>query len=46
MMLMGWAIQVQEATGMVLYTIAYKAVVFRPFIGEVLDATVSKVIRV
>jgi len=31
---------------MVLYTMSYKAIVFRPFIGEVLDAKVSTVTAV
>ena len=37
---------IQPGRGFVVYPVEYKAIVFRPFIGEVLDAVVSQVNRV
>ncbi|XP_018012125.1 DNA-directed RNA polymerase II subunit RPB7 [Hyalella azteca] len=37
---------VQPGRGFVLYPIKYKAIVFRPFKGEVLDAIVSQVNKI
>lgn len=37
---------IQSGTGFVTYPIKYKAVVFRPFKGEVLDAVVSQINKV
>ena len=38
--------KVQEGTGHVLFPIKFKAIVFRPFKGEVLDAVVTQVNKV
>ena len=37
---------IQPGRGFVVYPVEYKAIVFRPFIGEVLDAVVSQVNKV
>ncbi|CAG2179351.1 unnamed protein product, partial [Oppiella nova] len=37
---------IQSGTGFVTYAIKYKAIVFRPFKGEVLDAVVTQVNKV
>jgi DNA-directed RNA polymerase II subunit RPB7 len=36
---------IQPGQGFVVYPIKYKAIVFRPFKGEVLDAVVTQVIE-
>ena len=38
--------KVQEGTGAVLFPIKFKAIVFRPFKGEIVDALVSQVNKV
>ena len=37
---------IQPGRGYVIYPVEYKAIVFRPFKGEVLDAVVSQVNKV
>ncbi len=37
---------IQPGRGYVVYPVEYKAIVFRPFKGEVLDATVSQVNKI
>lgn len=37
---------IQQGRGFVLYPVKYKAIVFRPFKGEVLDAVVTQVNKV
>ena len=37
---------IQPGRGYVIYPVQYKAIVFRPFKGEVLDAVVSQVNKV
>ena len=37
---------IQPSRGFVLYPVKYKAIVFRPFKGEVLDAVVTQVNKV
>ena len=38
--------QVQQGTGHAVFPVKYKAIVFRPFKGEVLDAVVTQVTKV
>ena len=37
---------IQASRGFVIYPVKYKAIVFRPFKGEVLDAVVTQVNKV
>ena len=37
---------IQPSRGFVMYNVKYKAIVFRPFKGEVLDAVVTQVNKV
>lgn len=37
---------IQQSRGFVVYPVKYKAIVFRPFKGEVLDAVVTQVNKV
>ena len=37
---------IQQGRGMVVYPVKYKAIVFRPFKGEVLEAVVTQVNKV
>jgi hypothetical protein len=37
---------IQQGTGMAAFNVVYQAIVYRPFVGEVLEGVVAKVIKV